>query len=321
MTNKNKNTKRLVKTADQTSPTPLEMIPTLTDTDDVRIKLQDRIESARDATAIRQALESNLIIANQMITELTAKLTSEQAANRKLQETNETLRADFERETRLIQFELGTAQQTIADQDVTNQELASDLIDNQGYRQALETHLGDVEKKNTRKIRQLESKLADAKAKSHKQEHKLRARDSTIANLMQELANQSSKLIVTGELDSAFQKVDRHRPQKSAAPRKGERVTRQLIGSADGQELRFPLFRKRLSIGRTRLNDIQLDLRFVSRRHAVIATDDNVTRIIDLGSRNGVYVNKKRITEKFLRSGDVITIGLTHLRYEERAKR
>ena len=60
---------------------------------------------------------------------------------------------------------------------------------------------------------------------------------------------------------------------------------------------------------------------FVSRRHAVIATDDNVTRIIDLGSRNGVYVNKKRITEKFLRSGDVITIGLTHLRYEERAKR
>ena len=53
----------------------------------------------------------------------------------------------------------------------------------------------------------------------------------------------------------------------------------------------------------------------------MIAIDDNVTRIIDLGSRNGVYVNKKRITEKFLRSGDVITIGLTHLRYEERAKR
>ncbi len=104
-------------------------------------------------------------------------------------------------------------------------------------------------------------------------------------------------------------------------PRKGERVTRQLIGSADGQELSFPLFRNRLSIGRTRLNDIQLDLRFVSRRHAVIAIDDNVTRIIDLGSRNGVYVNKKRITEKFLRSGDIITIWLTHLRYEERAKR
>lgn len=296
------------------------MIPTLTDADELRIGLQDPIESARDSIAMRQQLEAKLVIANQVIAELTAKLANEQASNRKLQETNETLRADFERETRQIQFELGTAQQTIVDQDVTNQELTSDLIDNQGYRQALETHLCDVEKENNRKIRQLERKLADAEAKSGEQEHKLRARDSTITNLMQELANQSSPLNVTGELDSAFQRVDVHRPQNSRVPRKSERVTRQLIGSADGQELRFPLFRNRLSIGRTRHNDIQLDLRYVSRRHAVIATDDNTTRIIDWGSRNGVYVNKKRITEKPLKSGDVITIGLTHLRYEERSR-
>ncbi|MDH4072997.1 MAG: FHA domain-containing protein, partial [Gammaproteobacteria bacterium] len=88
----------------------------------------------------------------------------------------------------------------------------------------------------------------------------------------------------------------------------------------DGKELRFPLFRNRLSIGRTAHNDIQLQMSFVSRRHAVIATDNERTRIIDWGSRNGVYVNKKRVTECMLQSGDVITIGLTELRYEERTK-
>lgn len=328
---------------DQTSLAPLETIPTLTHAvsgaldaeleklrkgnarfesyaDALGIKLQDRIETPRDSTEIRQKIESNLVIANQMITELTAKLTSEQASNRKLQETNETLRAHYERKTRQIQFELGAAQQTIADQDLISQELASDLIDNQGYRQALETHLGDLEKENARKIKQLEKKLADAEAKSGEHEYKLRAKDGTIANLMQELANQSSKLTVEGELESTLQKFDGYLPQKSRVPRKDERVTRQLIGSADGHELRFPLFRKRLSIGRTEHNDIQLDRRFVSRRHAVVTTDDSATRIIDWGSRNGVYVNAKRITEKILESGDIITIGLTHLRYEERAK-
>ena len=58
----------------------------------------------------------------------------------------------------------------------------------------------------------------------------------------------------------------------------------------------------------------------MSRRHAVIATDNGRTRVIDWGSRNGVYVNEQRVTERILQSGDVITIGLTSLRYEERPK-
>ena len=82
-----------------------------------------------------------------------------------------------------------------------------------------------------------------------------------------------------------------------------------LIGNAEGKELRFPLFKERLTIGRTPHNDIQLNLRYVSRRHAVIATDQNGTRVIDWGSRNGLYVNQKRVTEHFLSSGDEITMG------------
>ena len=62
-------------------------------------------------------------------------------------------------------------------------------------------------------------------------------------------------------------------------------------------------------------------MQFISRRHAVIATDNGKTRVIDWGSKNGVYVNKVRISEKILESGDIVTIGTTDFRYEERPKR
>ena len=288
---------------------------------ELRIKLQDQISAIQESTSMRQKLEANLDVASGMINELTAELEEEKAASRNIAEINESLRDEFEREKRQIRFELGEAQQTIAEQDTMNQQLASDLVDNQGFRQALESHIGDIEKENARVLQKLEERLAKAQARVGEQEHKLRVKDGAIADLMQELADQSAKLNFTGELETALQKIDGYRNDRVSPPKKAERITRQLIGSADGKELRFPLFRDRLSIGRTRHNDIQLDLRFVSRRHAVIATDNKATRIIDWGSRNGVYVNKKRITEKILKSGDVITIGLTNLRYEERVTR
>ncbi|KPK12893.1 MAG: hypothetical protein AMJ68_00150 [Acidithiobacillales bacterium SG8_45] len=98
-------------------------------------------------------------------------------------------------------------------------------------------------------------------------------------------------------------------------------MSRVLIGKVGEQELRFPLFKKRLTIGRTQQNDIQLQAPHISRRHAVVMTEGDVTRVIDWGSKNGVYVNSNRVTEHFLASGDVVTIGDARFRYEERPKR
>jgi pSer/pThr/pTyr-binding forkhead associated (FHA) protein len=98
-------------------------------------------------------------------------------------------------------------------------------------------------------------------------------------------------------------------------------MSRVLIGKIDKQELRFPLFKKRLTIGRTQQNDIQLQAPHISRRHAVVMTEGDVTRVIDWGSKNGVYVNSHRVTEHFLASGDVVAIGDAKFRYEERPKR
>lgn len=99
------------------------------------------------------------------------------------------------------------------------------------------------------------------------------------------------------------------------------RPTRLLIGKFGGKELQCPLFKDRLTIGRTRQNDIQLDAQFISRRHAVIMSDEDGPRIIAWGSRNGVFVNDLRISEQRLHSGDRVTIGTAEFVFEERQKR
>jgi pSer/pThr/pTyr-binding forkhead associated (FHA) protein len=79
--------------------------------------------------------------------------------------------------------------------------------------------------------------------------------------------------------------------------------------------------KKRISIGRTNDNDIVLENRGVSRKHAQIEFNDNAAVIIDNESLNGTFVNDRKISEEVLRDGDAITIGKYNLVYHTEAKR
>jgi len=289
----------------------------------LRVQLQDQVSSAKLATSMRHKLEASIEVTNDMISSLTSQLDDEKVRNQELAKTTEKLEKQFDKEVRLIRFELSSAQETLADQETISEQLASDLIDNQGFRQALESQLGEFEKQSEKTIHQLTYELKNARQEAEDYERKLRIKDSAIADLMQELANRGSSSEFSSDIDSVLQKIDGFRADDdtSAAAGECERLARQLIGKTDGRELRFPLFKDRLTIGRTSHNDIQLNMHYVSRRHAVIATDSNKTRVIDWGSRNGVFVNGKRYSEKILKSGDTLTIGTTEFRYEEKPKR
>src|SRR5947208_17042935 len=65
------------------------------------------------------------------------------------------------------------------------------------------------------------------------------------------------------------------------------------------------------SIGRAALNTIVLDLPKVSRLHSIIHLEDNgAFWLIDLGSSNGTFLNKRRIHDPVrLRDQDEISIG------------
>jgi pSer/pThr/pTyr-binding forkhead associated (FHA) protein len=71
----------------------------------------------------------------------------------------------------------------------------------------------------------------------------------------------------------------------------------------------FPLPSSVTVIGRRHSCDLCIPLMSVSRRHCQLNSDDGVLKIRDLNSRNGTYLNGKRIKEAVIQAGDSIKIG------------
>jgi pSer/pThr/pTyr-binding forkhead associated (FHA) protein len=84
-------------------------------------------------------------------------------------------------------------------------------------------------------------------------------------------------------------------------------------GSDEGD--RFPLEQRETTVGRHPDSDVFLDDITVSRKHAVFVTEDQVTSVRDAGSLNGTYVNRVRIDEATLSSGDEVQVGKFKLVY------
>jgi len=67
--------------------------------------------------------------------------------------------------------------------------------------------------------------------------------------------------------------------------------------------------------GRHPESDIFLDDITVSRRHAEFVKNDGGSSVRDVGSLNGTYVNRERIEEALLATGDEVQIGKFKLVY------
>ena len=78
---------------------------------------------------------------------------------------------------------------------------------------------------------------------------------------------------------------------------------------------RFLLDQPTTSAGRHPDSDIFLDDVTVSRKHAVFSREDQGFGVRDVGSLNGTYVNKERIDQATLRTGDEVQIGKFRLVY------
>ena len=66
---------------------------------------------------------------------------------------------------------------------------------------------------------------------------------------------------------------------------------------------------KTVSIGRRTDNDIVIENLGVSGRHAKIELRDKGFLLTDLESKNGSFVNERRVSSQWLKNSDVITIG------------
>ncbi len=77
----------------------------------------------------------------------------------------------------------------------------------------------------------------------------------------------------------------------------------------NGERKNFSLPDNVTVIGRRHDCDLQIPLPSVSRRHCQLSYNDGVLKIRDLSSRNGTYINGKRIDDSIAKAGDYLKIG------------
>ena len=82
-----------------------------------------------------------------------------------------------------------------------------------------------------------------------------------------------------------------------------------VLLAKDGNKKVFPLPSRVTVIGRRKNCDLRIPLESVSRRHCQFNIVDKTLKVRDLGSRNGTFLNGKRIEEQVLKPGDSIKIG------------
>lgn len=76
-----------------------------------------------------------------------------------------------------------------------------------------------------------------------------------------------------------------------------------------GKDIRYPLYKKEMTIGRSRTADIQIPNVYISRIHARISRQGSKAIIQDTGSTNGFLVNSEVTRRRELMHGDRLNIG------------
>jgi pSer/pThr/pTyr-binding forkhead associated (FHA) protein len=84
---------------------------------------------------------------------------------------------------------------------------------------------------------------------------------------------------------------------------------RYLAFEQDGRQTVVPISREWTRIGRSLAADIRFDDATVSRRHALLASEEGGVRVLDDRSLNGIQVNGRRVEWSPLTDGDQLVVG------------
>lgn len=79
----------------------------------------------------------------------------------------------------------------------------------------------------------------------------------------------------------------------------------------------FRIDKDSVTIGREGSCDVALDDDTASREHSRIKKEGDRFEVIDLGSANGTFLNRKKVQRHKLKDGDVIKVGETLLLFKE----
>jgi chromosome segregation ATPase len=293
--------------------------------------LQDALESARVAAvasaAQLAALQAALVSARERTAQLEAALAAERGSRGQLESELEKVRGEMEdwgqalrsaqreRDGHLAAIAAGAARVGELEQQATEQSAAVRALRAQADAGAA-------------RVSELEAGLRASEEAVNRVESEARGRKARIAELekatqtwrsaLDEMRLNSTDSRPRPVLRDVVQGVGDDKAPPPAEPPPAEAApdsaVRLLIQTAGGREIVHVLGR-RTSIGRTPDNDLQIEAKCVSRRHAVILTGPLQTVIEDLNSTNGVLVNGQRVSRQLLKDGDRVVIGLSAYRF------
>ena len=82
-----------------------------------------------------------------------------------------------------------------------------------------------------------------------------------------------------------------------------------IIITGNSEKMVYSIKKPIVKVGRDVSNDLIINDKMVSRKHAIISFSGNEYFIEDLNSKNGIYINGKRIKKEKIKKGDLIEIG------------
>jgi len=92
-------------------------------------------------------------------------------------------------------------------------------------------------------------------------------------------------------------------------------LRRCTLASLDDATQEWSFDKEEIRIGSMDDNDVVLSDDTVSRYHCKIVQEDNGYVLIDERSTNGTFINKVRVREAFLKSGSIVSVGQSQLRF------
>ena len=97
-------------------------------------------------------------------------------------------------------------------------------------------------------------------------------------------------------------------------------VFAKLIVSEPGRtSAEFEIREDKTLIGRSDFSDVRIDSQYVSNSHAMVYQTASATYLVDLNSRNGTFVNSRRVKCIKLDQDDIILLGEHNIRYVSRS--
>jgi len=136
-----------------------------------------------------------------------------------------------------------------------------------------------------------------------------------IAGLSADLAQRDERIARLEVELRAMSSVPEGKGGAGESPAADSPMARYLTRIENGSEVAHELSWPEITIGRTPDNHLQVRESYISRHHAVIKLSPETAIIEDAASRNGVFVNDRRIRRELLKDGDIVVLGKARFRF------